>query len=185
MSSRPAFLGGAAALALLLLAPASSTQGTAFCFGDGSGTACPCGNFGFPGGGCSNSSFPGAILSDTGTASVTSDSLLLRCTLLPFDPNGRAVLFQGVQQENGGAGAMVGAGLRCIGNTIRRLGSKSLATGLAEFGPAVGDQALSLRGQIPAAGLTMHYQVWYRDVLAGCTQPQFNFSNGLSITWVP
>jgi hypothetical protein len=45
---------------------------------------------------------------------------------------------------------------------------------------------LSLRGQIPAAGLTMNYQVWYRDAaFTVCAQDTYYFSNGLSVTWVP
>lgn len=172
-------------VAMLLCATvaASSTfaQGTAYCSGDGTGTACPCGNFGFGGGGCSNSSFPGAILSVQGTSSLANDTLLARCTLLPFDPSGSAVLFQGATPST--AGTPFGAGLLCISGSVRRLGTKSLATGLFEFGPSAGDAALSMVGQIAAPGTTMHYQLWYRDTLIGCSQPPFNLSNGLTVVW--
>jgi hypothetical protein len=166
---------------ILSLAESGLAQGTAYCFGDGSGSSCPCTNPGFPGAGCSSSSFPGAILSAQGTASIASDSLRLRCTLVPFDPSGSAVLFQGATALT--AGAPLGAGLLCIGGSVRRLGVKSLAAGLVEFGPALGDPALSLTGGISVPGTTMNYQVWYRDTLAGCAQPAFNLSNGLSVNW--
>jgi hypothetical protein len=65
---------------------------------------------------------------------------------------------------------------------MRRLGVKSLASGLVEFGPAVGDPALSSTGGIALPGTTMNYQVWYRDVLGGCT-PAYNLSNGMRVTW--
>ena len=171
----------AGGLSILALSAAASAQGTPFCFGDGSGTACPCNNSGFPGGGCASSSFPGAILSALGTASLASDTLTMRCTLLPFDPSGTAVLFQGSSATP--SGTTLGAGLLCIGGPVRRLGTKSLATGLFELGPNVGDAALSVLGSIGGPGTTMNYQVWYRDVLFGCTQAPFNLSNGLRVTW--
>lgn len=163
-----------------VLAGAARAQGTAYCFGDGSGSACPCANTGFPGAGCSNSSFPGGILSAQGSASLASDSLKLRCTLVPFDASGTAVLFQGATPV--AAGTPFGAGLLCISGSMRRLGVKSLASGTVEFGPAAGDPALSLTGGIALPGTQMNYQVWYRDVLAGCAPP-FNLSNGLRVTW--
>jgi hypothetical protein len=179
------FASTARVLCILALATAGSAlQGTSFCSGDGSGTACPCGNSGFPGGGCASSSFPGAILSDQGVASVANDTLQLQCTLLPFAPDA-AVLFQGTAQAGGGAGVGAGSGLLCVGGSLVRLGAKSMAGGSVQFGAPAGDTALSVRGAIPAAGGTRHYQVWYRDALPGCAAPGFNFSNGLSVTWAP
>lgn len=161
----------------------AAAQGTAYCAGDGTGTACPCSNFGFGGGGCSNSTFPGAILSAQGVASLSNDTLRIRCTLLPFDPNKTVVLFQGATPMNGGAGAPFGAGLLCISGSVRRLAVQSLAGGLLDVGPAVGDPPLSSTGQITAPGTVMRYQAWYRDMLVGCSQQPFNLSNGLAVTW--
>jgi hypothetical protein len=163
----------------------TNAQGTAYCFGDGSGTACPCSNFGFPGGGCSNSSFPGAILSTQGTSSLANDTLVMHCSLLPFDPSGTAFLFQGATRAAGGAGTPFGAGLRCISGPTWRIGRKSLATGGVDFGSGVGDAPLSVTGGIAGPGTTMNYQIWYRDVLAGCSAGQFNLSNGVRVTWAP
>lgn len=174
---------GTAVAASVLVTPAPST-GTAFCSGDGSGTACPCSNPGFFGGGCAHSSFPGAILSATGTASLSSDTLQVHCSGLPFDATATALLFQGTAQEVGGAGAVMGSGLRCVGGSIRRLGMKTLA-GTLDWGQPVGDTPLHTRGQITVAS-TVHYQVWFRDnAFTGCAEPKFNFSNGLSVTWTP
>lgn len=174
---RPVF-----ALAALAFLPADGlAQGTAYCFGDGSGASCPCANPGFPGAGCSGSSFPGAIFSAQGTASIANDALKLRCTLVPFDASGTAVLFQGTTAIS--SGSALGAGLLCIGGGVRRLGVKSLATGLVEFGSPAGDLALSITGGIAVPGTVMNYQVWYRDTLPGCAQAPFNLSNGLSVTW--
>ncbi|MEM7517468.1 MAG: hypothetical protein AAF368_11170, partial [Planctomycetota bacterium] len=48
-----------------------------YCFGDGSGVSCPCGNNSPPGhlGGCANSAGNGAILAATGSPSVNNDTL--------------------------------------------------------------------------------------------------------------
>src|SRR4029077_9931881 len=52
--------------------------GTAFCAGDGSATACPCGNAGGLGRGCGNSTNArGALLFGSGTASLAADTLVL------------------------------------------------------------------------------------------------------------
>ena len=124
-------------------------------------------------------------MSGTGTASLANDTLQLSCVLLPFDAGATGLLFQGTLQEASGAGVIMGSGLRCVGGSIRRLGTKSLASGGLQFGQPVGDTALHLRGQISVAS-TVHYQVWFRDnAFTGCAQPNYNFSNGLSVTWTP
>jgi hypothetical protein len=66
-----------------------------------------------------------------------------------------------------------------------RLGRKSFASGQVDFGPGAGDAPLSVTGSIAGAGTTMNYQIWYRDVLAGCSAAPFNLSNGVSVTWTP
>jgi hypothetical protein len=86
--------------------------GTAFCSGDGSGVACPCGNSGSAGNGCANSTFAaGGKLAGTGVASVTpgSDSLVLTAT----NVSGPGLFFQGTAQISGGSGTAFGDGLLC------------------------------------------------------------------------
>src|SRR5206468_2278141 len=54
------------------------SAGSEFCFGDGSGTACPCGNQGVAGRGCGNSAQAGGgALAANGTPSLAQDTLSL------------------------------------------------------------------------------------------------------------
>src|SRR5690606_27479256 len=87
---------------------------SAFCFGDGSGTACPCGNSGAAGRGCANSvDASGARLAASGAASLTNDTLVLSGSGMP---NSSALYFQGTTQIS----APFGDGLRCAGGTVVR-----------------------------------------------------------------
>jgi hypothetical protein len=157
---------------------------TGFCFGDGTGTACPCGNNSTPGAGagCLHSFGQGAVLSASGTASVASDSILLTAVGMP--PSTSVLFFQGTIQQNGGAGAVFGDGLRCAGGTVVRLGSKTVTGGTASY-PGIGNASVSVKGQIPAGGGTRQYQAWFRNQAPFCTAAVFNLSNGLTIPWVP
>src|SRR5204862_2760631 len=72
---------------------------TSFCFGDGSGTACPCANSS-PAGqgrGCLNSLGLGGRLVAVGTASLAADTLVLAGSNMP---NSSALYFQGTTQLN-------------------------------------------------------------------------------------
>jgi hypothetical protein len=164
--------------------PASfpGAPGVAFCFGDGSGVACPCGNASAAGAaaGCLNSlGTPGKITA-AGTASITTDTLVLSGTNMP---NGGALYFQGTAQMGGGAGLAFGDGLLCVGGTILRLGVKINAAGASQF-PAGGDPTLSAAGLVAAAG-TRTYQIWYRDSAAFCSADTYNLSNGWKTVWAP
>ena len=67
--------------------------GLPYCFGDGSGTACPCGNTGAPGHGCANSIYAaGGLLTATGVASVSADTVVLSGSSMP---SSTALYFQG------------------------------------------------------------------------------------------
>jgi hypothetical protein len=156
--------------------------GSPYCFGDGSGTACPCGNAGAADGGCASSvSFGGGKLTAAGVSSVSADTLVLRARRLP---NSSALFFQGTQRAAGGAGLTFGDGLRCATGSVLRLGTKTSSAGAAQF-PEFGDAAVSLRGAVPAAGGPRHYQVWYRNAAAFCRPETFNLTNGVSVTWTP
>lgn len=157
-------------------------QTVAYCFGDGSGTTCPCGNLGAAGRGCASSfSSLGARLRSSGLASVASDSLVLAGDELS---NSVVVLFQGTSQQNGGAGAVFGDGLRCAGGSVLRIGYSATAGGAMSY-PGPGQQPVSVRGAIPAAGGARGYQIWYRNVANYCTAQPYNLSNGLWIVWTP
>src|SRR5207249_3432924 len=83
--------------------------GQVFCSGDGTSTACPCGNNGASGHGCANSlNANGAALGSSGTASVSADTLVLTGTGMP---DSSALYFQGTTQIS----VVFGDGLRCAG----------------------------------------------------------------------
>ena len=153
--------------------------GNAFCFGDGSGTACPCANNGGAGRGCANSlNANGALLAAAGFASIASDSVVLQGTGMP---NSAALYFQGTTQQAGGLGSPFGDGLRCAAGSVIRLGTKVNASGTSQY-PGAGDASISVRGAVTTPG-TRTYQVWYRNAAAFCTADTFNLSNGWQISW--
>jgi hypothetical protein len=156
--------------------------GASFCAGDGSGTACPCGNSSAFGSnqGCTNSFGPGASLSAGGQPNVFNDTLTLQCSGLPVGTS--ALLFQGTQQDNLGSGTVFGDGLRCVGGTVRRLQTTHAVGSIASW-PPVGAPTISTSGGA-VSGQLLHYQVWYRNAAAFCTPASFNLSQGLSIAWV-
>jgi len=152
----------------------------AFCFGDGTGAACPCANNSMVGNneGCLNSLGTGASLTATGTASVSGDTLALIGNGMP---DSSALYFQGTTQQSGGAGAAFGDGKRCAAGSIIRLGTKVNSLGTSQY-PVGGDQVISIRGSV-AAGDVRTYQVWYRNAAAFCTTSTFNVSNGYQQVW--
>jgi hypothetical protein len=164
------------------IVPAGSCNpGTVFCAGDGSGTACPCGNNSAAGAGagCLNSFGLGGRLVAAGNASVAGDSLVLLGSRMP---NSSALYIQGSAQQGGGAGSVFGDGLRCSGGTVIRLGTKANAGGASEY-PEAGDASVSVRGLVPAGGGTRNYQVWYRNSANFCSTSTFNLSNGIEVVW--
>jgi len=154
-----------------------------FCAGDGSlPTSCPCGNLGFAGHGCYNSSVPaGASLVASGETSP--DTVLLsaageRPTALSIFLQGNASLATGVA---------FGDGVRCVSGTLKRLYVKS-ASGGACAAPLPGDPSITARSAALGApilpGDTRYYQVYYRDSAAAFCPPEtFNATNGVRIGW--
>jgi hypothetical protein len=154
---------------------------TPFCFGDGSGAACPCGNAGGTGSGCASSVDPaGANLFANGAPSILNDSFVLVGAHMP---NSFALYFQGTTQLGAGNGVAFGDGLRCVGGTIVRLGTKMNVAGTSAY-PAPGDASISIRGG-NAPGNVREYQCWYRNAAPFCTPLTYNLTNGLEATWVP
>jgi len=153
-----------------------------FCLGDGSGTACPCGNDApaGSGAGCLNSLGTGGRLASTGTPSIAADTLVLHGSGMP---DSTVLYFQGTTQLNGGAGSVFGDGLRCAGGSVIRLGAKVNVAGASQY-PAAGDPSISVRGA-NAAGDVRTYQGWYRNAAAFCQSATFNLTNGLQATWAP
>lgn len=160
--------------------------GTPYCFGDGTGAACPCdpGQAGPAGGGCLNAGGNGGRLRAVGNAQVSLDSVTMHAS--GMDVGSFGLLFQGTAQQAAGQGSPFGDGLLCVNGTITRLIVRLAATGSLDYGRAVsGDPALSTLGNVPVGGATLHYQVWYRDSAAFCTAFTYNLTNGVSVAWVP
>ncbi len=154
-----------------------------FCFGDGSGTPCPCANAGLAGNGCANSSHPsGAHLLASGSASLSADTLVIQGS--GMSSVGGVLYFQGTGQQAGGAGLAFGDGLFCAGGTIVRLGVKFNVGGASQY-PDVGDPSLSVQGLVTTPGTVENYQGWYRDSAVFCTTATFNLTNGVTVTWTP
>lgn len=151
-----------------------------FCFGDGSGTACPCANNSAPGvrDGCLNSLGTGGRLRSTGTSSLSADTVVLLGSQMP---SSSALYFQGTLEQSGGAGVAFGDGLRCATGAILRLGTKMNAGGVSQY-PGAGDPTVSVKGLISVPG-SRTYQVWYRNAASFCTVSVFNLTNGLIAVW--
>lgn len=154
-----------------------------FCFGDGSGTACPCGNNSAVGAmaGCLNSTGQPGILRGQGVASIGTDSLVLTALLIG---NTAVQYFQGTAPA--GSGVPFGDGLLCNAGVITRLKvAFANAAGHSVY-PQLGEPRISVSGGVTPAS-PRYYQGWYRDAsLTFCSLPDaFNFTNGVTITWTP
>lgn len=162
---------------LLLFAAASRSASalvdTPFCFGDGTGTNCPCLNFGGPGEGCQNSTGSGGRL-----ARVTED-MMERLKAVQVRPNNPGIFFQGNNELNSGFGNPFGDGLRCTGGSVVQL-----QIVVSNFiGEARTSVSVSGTGGA-SSGDTKYYQYWYRDPApAGPCGSAFNLTHGLQITW--
>jgi Tol biopolymer transport system component len=158
----------------------------AYCFGDGTGAACPCGNSGAPTHGCENSqSTGGAILSAAGSSSLGGDNLVF--TSSNELPSALSIVLQGNATASA---ASFGDGLRCVSGALKRLYVKNAVGGVATA-PTGTDPSVSTRsaaeGDLIPAGASRFYQVYYRDPSPSfCAAPQgntWNISSGLAIVW--
>ena len=151
------------------------------CFGDGTGAACPCANNGAGGRGCANSTGSGALLSASGNAQVSADTVVLNLGGMPNPTT--CIFLQGNSVLGSGLGVANGDGLICVGTSVVRLAIKS-GPGTASY-PQSGDLSVSVRGALPAAGGVRYYQGYYRNNAAFCTSATWNFSNAMRFTWLP
>jgi hypothetical protein len=164
---------------MVLLTPITDV-GTPYCFGDGTGTACPCGNSGSVGNGCASSAFAaGARLSGSGNAgtSAPTDTLVLTASNIP----GPGLFFQGTGSS---AGLPFGDGLLCVSGTITRLGVVFPTGSLASYPGGLTPNPIHIAGGT-ASGDVRSYQCWYRDSVAFCTPANDNLTQGLSVTFGP
>ena len=157
--------------------------GEAFCFGDGSGTLCPCFSHGNIGEGCaSTSGLGGAKLSALGSATFTNDSLGLHVSGIPGSKPGLCV--KGSLQLGGGNGNPIGDGLLCTAPQIRSQVILSDVSGSLSMDNWKG-QSFGTFPNATNVGAPTYYQWWYRDASNPCTGAGFNFSNGWMVTWKP
>ncbi len=164
----------------LFLRECPAPAGTPLCFGDGTGTACPCNNSGAPGHGCANPvRTEGALLSAFGTPSVSNDTLVLAGDATT---NSAVTYFQGTGTTPGGNGLVFGDGLLCVNGNVIRLGVRQAVSGGSRY-PGPGGIPVSVRGQIPAGGAVRYYQIWYRVAAPYCTPATWSFSNAYQIAW--
>ncbi len=154
---------------------------TAYCFGDGSGTPCPCGNQGAPGHGCGNSNVSdGARLGASGLFSIAAGDTVLTVDFMTATQP--CLIFQGTSALSG---TVFGEGLRCAGGFNTRLAIRTSDVGGSVSFPGPGDPTLAAQGAVPAEGAMRTYQVWYRDPTSFCNSSNYNLSNGVRIQWAP
>ena len=152
--------------------------GGAYCFGDGTGATCPCGNNGVAGAGCVNGTGLGARLTNSGSASIAGDDLVLSGSQMIG--NQPALYFQGNNATGSGAGIQFGDGLRCAGGGVIRLQIRfSDSSGASSTTASIATKGACTAGDVK------RYQIWYRDPQTSPCGAQFNLSNGVEITWVP
>ena len=162
----------------------AGSTGTPFCFGDGSGTVCPCGNAGLAGNGCASSAFAvGAKLTATGTAgaSAGTDTLVLTAA----NVSGPGLFFQGTTPFGGGSGVAFGDGLLCAGGSIVRMGVVFPSGSTAIFPGGLTPNPIHVAGAPIAPGDVRLYQCWYRDAVPFCSAQTFNLTPGIAITFGP
>jgi hypothetical protein len=163
---------------------------TSFCHPSWDAAVCPCGNpasgFGF---GCNNSqNTGGARLSMFGTPSIASDTCSLfgdrlKSNALSVFNQGNAILASSLP---------FGQGMRCVGGSIKRLYTKTAASGGTVSAPQSGDPTVHARsaalGDVILPGTTRAYYIYYRDpvVLGGCPiSSTFNTTQSVQAIWIP
>jgi hypothetical protein len=140
--------------------------------GNGVPDECECGSLNY----CQtspNSVGSGALISATGSFSVSVNDTTMLATGLP--PNQNGIFFYGAGQAN----APFGNGRRCVGPPIVRLPLiQSNGAGNASFFLDMNN--LPSNGQIDPND-NWNFQMWYRDPMGGGAA--FNLTDGISITF--
>lgn len=173
-------LGGAPGRDFALVVQAEEVIGESYCFGDGSGATCPCGNNndGSTNGGlagCANGeNLGGGALLATGSSSVAASSLQLVAQGL--DPGAPGLYFQGTSRVNN----FLGDGFLCAGGGIIRM---EIVTASPQGTSQTSIEVEQVGGV--QAGDVRDYQLWYRNPGTSPCNSGFNLTNGVEIQWVP
>ncbi|HVS18898.1 MAG TPA: hypothetical protein VMT18_09890, partial [Planctomycetota bacterium] len=122
--------------------------------------------------GAPNSAGSGAVMSHTGSTSVSADDLVLRCDGAVLGTLG--IFYYGTET----AQAPFGNGFRCIGGQAFRLAGQFVDAGGTVLHALDLANPPQTGGQI-TPGSTWHFQFWFRDTPAGGAG--FNLSDGLAI----
>lgn len=154
--------------------------GAPFCFGDGSGANCPCGNDGAVQSGCANSGGTGVNLSAQGCGTFSVDTLHFSVAGVAGSKPG--LLLRGNNTLGGGAGNPIGDGLICTaGQSARSQVQVTNAGGATVFHDWNGAGF----GSVAAMGAETYFQFWYRDPQGSPCGSGFNFSNGWRVSYLP
>ena len=123
-----------------------------------------------------NSAGPGALMSQSGPRSITTNQFTLIASGTPPHAPGRFFFGQNA------AFVLFGNGFRCIGAPFYRLPVTSANNGTLRY-------TLDFT-QLPAgvsilAGSTWRFQTWFRDVQPSAAPYFFNLSDALAVTFCP
>jgi len=149
----------------------------------GFGAACPCGNTDTLGG-CKNSTWVGAYLGGSGSASISADDLTLSVFNLPSNSFGR--IFMGAPMN----GVSFGDGLLSVNGSssglVRYPVQNSGTEGRFTFGPGLRAFAANNfgAGSQLSSGQSWNFQAYYRDTSGPCGAG-FNTTNALRVSFVP
>jgi hypothetical protein len=151
--------------------------GTPYCFGDGSGTACPCANVGLGGHGCNVAQATGGVcltLQDFMPNGVGGGTATALGTNFGLNGMPGVVLIRSTMRQNGGLGTVFGDGLLCVAPPVVRIRS-----GL------VHDGKVALAITHGAGQGRFDYQLWFRNQPIAFCDPAaaYNLSNAVEVTW--
>jgi hypothetical protein len=147
-----------------------------FCSGDGTGSACPCGNIGAPGRGCNIPAGTGGIeMTVLNWAPDFAGGGLVDFVGVGFPPMAQAAAHLIRSTSPQAPATVFGDGLLCVS-----------PTGLVRLNATLSSGGTSLTPTMHGAGAgTFYYQVWVRSFPITFCDPAaaYNLSNGVELTW--